>query len=183
MYWQVSRPEYKLRWEKSLLHSEVVKKFSPDFVVMHSIYEAPAVTANRDAVLAYLTTKQSDGTLLCLVRSVPYGNIPIPHGHLRLNIEISGFLVRPLSETSCAVTYLLQLREVRRANVITWKVARRKRMISVLRLKEYAESLSSEELAEIVPSSLALTPPPPVRPGDLRTSPSASVLQIGRARK
>jgi hypothetical protein len=34
------------------------QEFSADFIVVHSVYETPVVTANRDAVVAYLTVKQ-----------------------------------------------------------------------------------------------------------------------------
>ncbi len=173
----VSRPEYKLRWEKALLNAQLVKEFSPDFTVLHCIYEAPAVILNRDAVLAYLTVQRPDGSLFCLARSVPYGNIPVPANHLRLNVDISGYLIRPVTATSCTVTSLLQLREVRRTNAIAWKVARRKRMISILRLKEYAESLSVEELNQIAPPQQAS------RKTELRSAVAVPSFQIGRSRK
>ena len=40
---------------------------------------------------------------------------------------------------------------VRRANVLSWAVALRKRMAALLRLKEYAESMDAEQLASFPP--------------------------------
>ncbi len=130
----VSRPEHKMRWEKALSHSELVKQFSSDFFVLYSVFETPALTLNRDAVIAYLTTRH-EGNLIVVARSVPYGNIPVPPNHLRLVVDISGFQIRRLSDSCCVVTQLLQLRDIRKATVLSWSAARRKRMAALLRLK------------------------------------------------
>lgn len=141
----VSKPEHKLRWERQLIHCETVKQFGPDFAVIYSQFRTPALTLDRDAVLGYLTCQHED-RLVCVARSVPYGQIPLPVNHLRIEVDISGYSIRRLSDKSCEVTMLLQLREIRKANAMLFNHVRRKRMGSLYRLKEYAESLGAEEM-------------------------------------
>ena len=184
----VSRPEHKMRWEKALSHSELLKQFSSDFFVLYSVYETHALMTNRDAVVAYLTTRH-EGNLIVVARSVPYGNIPVPPNHLRLVVDISGFHIRRLGDNCCEVTQLLQLRDVRRANVLTWNLARRKRMAVLLRLKEYAESMDAEQLASFPPYREPAAPEAPhfVRaqnspPSPRSITPATPRLELGSAR-
>jgi hypothetical protein len=198
----VSRPEHKVRWEKALSHSELVKQFSPDFFVLYSVFQSPALMLNRDAVIAYLTTRH-EGNLIVVARSVPYGNIAVPPNHLRLVVDISGFQIRRLSDSTCVVTQLVQLRDMRKATVLSWSAARRKRMAALLRLKvrtmshcdcfsnsalqEYAESMDAEQLASFPPHPDA--PPAAAafgrgsNPSSPRAqSPATPRLELGSAR-
>ena len=135
----VSRPENKLKWEKQLVHCELIKQFGPDFSVLYSRFQTPALIMDRDAVLGYLTGRH-DGHLVCVARSVPFGQIATPAGHLRIDVDISGYQIRSLSDSSCEVTMMLQLREIRKTNHVVFNAVRRKRMASLFRLKVCCDS-------------------------------------------
>lgn len=134
---------------------------------------ASKLIRNRDAVVACLLSTSGE-SLLYIARSVPYGSLRSPPGCERLEVDASGYLLRPLSATSCEVTHLLQLREVRnKLPAALFKSIQRKRLASVVRLKEYAEGL---------PLPGAVTPPHiRVLAAAARASQS-STIHIGHAR-
>ncbi len=172
----VSRPEHKVRWEKALSQSEMVKEFSSDFFVVHSVYVTPALSLDRDAVMAYLTTRHN-GNLVAVGRSVPYGNVPVPPNHVRLVVDISGFQIQKVNSKCCVVTQLVQLREIRKANVLAWSAVRRKRMAALWRLKEYAEAMDAEQMA-----SFALYKEQGFNSTTKAAPPPTSRLELGQAR-
>lgn len=166
----VSRPEHKLRWESQLLESRIVKNFSPDFYVVHSVFSAPSLVMDRDAVVAYLCLRRQN-TWICVARSVPYGDVPVAKDLMRIEVGISGYLIRPDGNGGSSLIMLNNLRELRRANAVALRIASKKRFGSLLKLKHYCESMDDELRSSIVDSTspASTSAPPPLMDAPMGT--------------
>ena len=111
-----------------------------------------ALNYHRDAVIAYLCTKYR-GYFICVGRSVPYGNIPVPKDHLRIEVDVSGYMLKKISASQTEVIMLFQLRDIRKAGMIAFELLRKRRLTQVAKLKHYVESKSVHEWPKMVPSS------------------------------
>lgn len=178
----VSQAEHKLQWEAELEASEEVESFGDDFCIVHQVYQIGKLLRKRDVVLGYLKVKRGD-LLMLIARSVPFGTIPSPPNCERVDVDTSGFMIRSIDATSCEVTYLMQLREVRkRVAPVVFKRLREKRLAQIFLLKYYLETvqapsnpaLSSRPLSAVPATSSA-------RQHELSLS-AGSIAKLGHAR-
>jgi hypothetical protein len=78
--------------------------------VVRFVFKLPTVAMDRDAVCGMLTKVSSNGDGFCISRSVDW---PDEEQHssklIRAEVETSGFLIQPATETESLVTYLNQV--------------------------------------------------------------------------
>uniref|UniRef100_A0A6B2LKP8 START domain-containing protein n=1 Tax=Arcella intermedia TaxID=1963864 RepID=A0A6B2LKP8_9EUKA len=63
----------------------------------------------RDFTVAMIRQDLENGSSLCIAESVVLPELPETSDCVRGTLDASGFLVEPLSETECRLTYILQI--------------------------------------------------------------------------
>ena len=104
LLWTYNR---KKEWDDSLEEIYVISQFSEDFRLIYQRFSAPWPVSGRDFVFAtkYYSTEQG---ILIIGQSID-ANIPIKDGIVRGEVICSAYLLKPLSNTSTEVTYMVAI--------------------------------------------------------------------------
>jgi hypothetical protein len=112
--------DIRRKWEKKVLY-EVLDTLSDNYSIIRYVFLpvvplSSLVVNSHEFVTLRGILRQPDGSIISLSTSVDHPE-PVPSSCHRSDLQVSGFVIRPLTSSTCAVAYLNQSKLLRKTQL------------------------------------------------------------------
>lgn len=102
--------ETRKQWDELFIEGSNVETLDDSHQVLHFKFKSGTMmVSNRDFVMARSVRTNDDGTIVANHVSIEHPDVGENKGFVRGEIDVSGYFIEPLSDSSCRVTYVVQL--------------------------------------------------------------------------
>jgi hypothetical protein len=105
----LKRPENRPKYSTDIKEVVILETFDDGTVVnVNKIWTPPGVS-NRDSVTVFGVMQDEEENIYIAERSVEHKGYPEQNGYVRVNLMMSGFVIRPIGPRECTLSFVFNL--------------------------------------------------------------------------